>query len=80
MRPKVKFKRSFVYTKTLGHLREDPDGPLFLGGWLGYNPANNFAGILFFFLFAFTQAVVIFVWKAMHQLNIMRISCCPMFL
>ena len=25
MRPKVKFKRSFVYTKTLGHLREDPD-------------------------------------------------------
>lgn len=41
MRSKVKFKRSFVYTKTLGHLQENPDlfnftlqGPRFIGaGW-----------------------------------------------
>ena len=53
MRPKVKFKRSFVYTKTLGHLQESPDltGTAVHRGWLGsrYNPTNNFAGILIFF-------------------------------
>ena len=83
MRPKVKFKRSFVYTKTLGHLQESPDlfnftlqGPLFIGaGWAITPPIISRA--FFFFLFAFTQAVVIFVWKAMYQLSIMRISCCP---
>ena len=58
MRPKVKFKRSFVYRKTLGHLQESPDlfnftlqlitGTAVHRGWLGYNPIIS-RGIFFSF-------------------------------
>ena len=56
MRPKVKFKRSFVYRKTLGHLQESPDlfnftlqGPRFIGAGWAITPPIISRGIFFSF-------------------------------
>ena len=55
MRPKVKFKRRFVYTKTLGHLQENPDlfnftlqGPRFIGAGWDITPPIISRGFFFF--------------------------------
>ena len=55
MRPKVKFKRRFVYMKTLGHLQENPDlfnltlqRPRFIGAGWDITPPIISQGFFFF--------------------------------